>query len=115
MYRTDHIIYNDPELSFLESIPQSALFTPNPSIDDNPTGTDPTSNEGDTDEHGSTSPLPLNPPEGGSDSEEGEREGEVELGGVKTKPSAQNSTPVPLGWPKVIKQNVIITTTAYCY
>ena len=117
MYRTDHLIYNDPELSFLESIPQSALFTPNPSIDDNPTGIDPTSNEGDTEEHGSTSPRPLHPPEEGSDSEEGEREGEVELGGVKTKSSAPNSTPVPLGWPKVIKQSIIIITmsTNYCY
>ena len=28
LYRTDFLLYNDPELSFLTTVPQSALFIP---------------------------------------------------------------------------------------
>lgn len=35
LYRSDHLIYNDPELSFLESVPQSALFIPNSIAEEN--------------------------------------------------------------------------------
>ena len=109
MYRTDHLIYNDPELSFLESIPQSALFTPNPSLED--TVASISSNKEDaTDDNEvamETSPH-SNDNERESESEDEEQEldrsekdGDGDLNEAKAKSSALNSTPVPLGWPKV--------------
>lgn len=94
LYRTDFLLYNDPDLSFLESVPKSALFTPNYSLID-----------GEWNYHRwrinfYLTPCSLvdNEGDGGSESE-GEGEDEE---GQKVKPSApSNSTPVPLGWPKV--------------
>lgn len=86
MYRSDHVLYNDSELCFKETIPQSALF-------------DPTTNQAYQVESGSE-----------DEQEEGERDREGEGGqgdaeGSKTKSSGGSSSspsnPVPLGWPKV--------------
>ena len=110
MYRTDHLIYNDPELSFLESIPKSALFTPNPSLEE----TTPSNNPSDiaTNVGNSAGTMVTTPPHDGgeqdieSDKEEGEVEGDGEeeeeegTEGSGAKPKMK-STPVPLGWPKV--------------
>lgn len=87
MYRSDHILYNNPELCFKKTIPQSALF-------------DPTTNQAYQTESGS------------EEEEEEGREGEEDRDGSQrdaeeTKPkssggsSASTPNPVPLGWPKV--------------
>ena len=82
LYRSDHLLYNDPELCFKETIPQSALF-------------DPTTNQ-------------AYQTESGSEDEEGEGDrggSEMDAEGTKPKSSGGSSSsppnPVPLGWPKV--------------
>ena len=110
MYRTDHLIYNDPELSFLESIPKSALFTPNPSAAECGTegSTDSTAAAAVEDEEEPLTMTPSTHLGKDTDSEDEKNDGEtkgeeeeVEGTGAKPKSSAPNSTPVPLGWPKV--------------
>lgn len=105
MYRTDHLIYNDPELSFLESIPKSALFTPNPMTDDNVS--DPSSSScgaGPTLSTGSPTQSNITMNDETSDEEDEMMEVDIKYSKALTSTAATNSTPVPLGWPKVMKQ-----------
>lgn len=111
MYRTDHLIYNDPELSFLESIPKSALFTPNPSQDDVIMSNNNNNDDDDNDVTMETSPHP-NDNESESEEEQDKSEKDGEVGVTKGKISALNSTPVPLGWPKV---TIVIDMYMYMY
>jgi hypothetical protein len=75
IYRSDQLIYNDPELCFKETVPLSALF-------------DPTTNQ---------ALQPDDKESEGSEDEEG-GQGESPSEGAK---ASKSSNPVPLGWPKV--------------
>lgn len=88
LFRSDQLIYNDRDLCFKETVPQTALF-------------DPTTNQA----------LRPDDRESSSEEEEEMEEDEEEGGhreteGTKTKSSGSGSStnppnPVPLGWPKV--------------
>ena len=78
IYRSDQLIYNDPELCFKETVPLSALF-------------DPTTNQ---------ALQPDDKDSGGSEDEEGGQGEPPSSEGAKAAKSSSN--PVPLGWPKVL-------------
>ena len=86
LYRSDQLIYSDPDLCFKETVPQSALF-------------DPTTNQA----------LQLDDKESGGSEDEEEGQGEPTEGAKAAKSS---SNPVPLGWPKVQKNDFLGSSTS---
>eukprot|EP00731_Ephydatia_muelleri_P027006 Em0018g1106a len=90
LYRSDQLIYNDPELIFKETVPQTALFVPN------------------------TTPEPCEG-EDGSGNEGGGNSPKTQSQSSEANAAAASATPIPLGWPKEKATVIRLTRIVYAF